>query len=45
MENIGVLIGLGVTVYLIYDVLNDVLRSRGGDEKKVSFMMKKKVKR
>jgi len=41
MENIGVIIGLGVTVYLIYDVL----RSRGKDEKKVSFMMKKKVKR
>lgn len=41
MENIGVMIGLGVTVYLIYDVL----RSRGGNEKKVSFMMKKKVKK
>lgn len=40
MENIGWLVGIVVAVYLIRDVIK-----RGEDKERVSFMMRKKVKR
>jgi len=41
MENIGWLVGVVVAVYLI----RDVIKERGEDKERVSFMMRKKVKR